>query len=113
MRYTFETIYGYQNDVPIGDFEVFANWLSVVNYLFYTISPRLSTVGRLEFFDDFQGSRTGFEGLYCACAWDMVFRPCQSVQFRTELRVDHNVESRPFEGQNTLGTAGCDLILRW
>src|SRR5262249_22279125 len=59
--YTFETTFSYQTDVPdLGT----TPWLGVVQYLTYEFTPRLKGTGRLEFFDDFQGQRTGFRGLY-------------------------------------------------
>ena len=49
---TFEGLVGYQDDVPgIGS----AHWFGGVNYLTYTLSPRLSVTSRLECFDDAQG----------------------------------------------------------
>src|SRR5262249_40768867 len=63
LTYVLDALYGYTLGVPeIG----FANWLAAVNYLTYQFSPRLAGTTRLEFFDDFQGQRTGFKGLYTA-----------------------------------------------
>src|SRR5262249_4555698 len=57
LTYNFESLYGFTTNVPDTGF---ANWLGVVNYLTWQFSPRVSGTTRLEFFDDFQGQRTGF-----------------------------------------------------
>lgn len=108
--YSFEGLYGFTTHVPdIG----FANWLGILNSLTCDFTPRLSGTVRLEFFDDFQGQRTGFEGLYIALTAGLNFKPSRSVILRPEVRYDCNTESRPFEGKHGLFTAAMDLILRW
>jgi hypothetical protein len=110
LAYNYETLYGFQTRVPdIG----FANWLGVLNYLTYTFTPRASGTVRLEFFDDAQGQRTGFAGLYTALTAGVNVRPRPGVIFRPELRYDYNGESRPFEDRHGLFTATADVILRW
>lgn len=110
LNYSYENLFGFTTNVPdIGD----AEWFGIVNYLTYTLTPRLSGTSRLEFFDDVQGQRTGFKGLYTAITTGLSFRPRKSVIFRPELRFDYNDESRPFEGKHGLFTATSDLILRW
>lgn len=115
LVYNFETIYGYQTDAPrpndgtVGT----VNWWSVVNYLFYSLSPRLTAIARSECFDDVQGSRTGFEGLYLANTVGIAFKPYKSVILRSEIRYDHNIDSRPFEDKRGQFTAGFDAIVRW
>jgi hypothetical protein len=91
----------------------FANWLGVLNYLTYTFTPRTSGTVRLEFFDDAQGQRTGFPGLYSAVTTGLTFKPRSAVIFRPELRYDYNDESRPFEHHHGLFTATADVIFRW
>src|SRR5262249_44281697 len=61
LTYPLECLYGWTNNVPDTGM---ANWLGVPNSLTYTPPPRLNTTARLELFDDFQGQRTGFKGLY-------------------------------------------------
>lgn len=109
-NYAFECLYGFTHNVPgIG----FANWLSVVNYLNHDLAPRLSSGARLEFFDDFQGQRTGFAGLYSVATAGLQFRPRKGIILRPEVRYDYNCESSPFEGKHGLFTVASDLILRW
>jgi hypothetical protein len=110
LTYTLDTLYGLTTNVPdLG----FANWLGVVNYLTYAVTPRLNANARVEVFDDFQGMRTGFPGPYTALTLGLSFRPYKSIIIRPEIRYDRNWESRPFEGRHNLLTAGGDVILRW
>lgn len=110
LSYKFNALYGFTYNVPnIG----FANWFSVVNYLAYDVTPRLSATTRFEFFDDVQGQRTGFPGLYTALTCGLQFRPRKSIIIRPEIRYDYNGQSRPFEDQHGLFTLASDLILRW
>jgi hypothetical protein len=110
LAYNFESLLGYTTHVPdIGT----AHWFGVLHYLTYTFTPWLSGTTRLEFFDDEQGQRTGFPGLYTALTTGISFRPIKAVIFRPEVRYDYNGESRPFEGKHGLYTATTDVILRW
>jgi hypothetical protein len=110
LTYNFESLYGFTTNVPeIGD----ADWFGIINYLTYQLTPRLSTTGRLEFFDDAQGQRTGFKGLYSVLTAGLSFKPWKSIIIRPELRYDYNADSRPFENKHGLFTAASDLILRW
>jgi hypothetical protein len=110
LNYSFEGLFGVTTNVPdIGT----ANWFGILNYLTYDFTPRLSGTTRLEFFDDAQGQRTGFPGLYTALTLGLSFRPRKDLIFRPEVRYDFNEESRPFEGQHGLFTATSDVILRW
>jgi hypothetical protein len=110
LAYNYESLVGYQDNVPgIGT----AHWFSSINYLTYVFTPRLSGTARLEFFDDEQGQRTGFAGLYTALTAGVTFRPRPALLFRPELRYDYNGESRPFEDKHGLFTATADMIVRW
>jgi Putative beta-barrel porin-2, OmpL-like. bbp2 len=122
LNYALEMIYGYQTNVPANvagglikenATEGTAHWGSIVNYLAYTISPQWSCIGRFEVFDDFEGQRTGFEGVYEAVTAGVQWRPRKSVIVRPEVRFDYNDDARPFEGKHWLFTAGGDVILRW
>jgi hypothetical protein len=107
---TLHTMFAYQTDVPDLGFI----WsMGVVNYLTYTFTPRLSGTTRLEFYNDAQGQRTGFEGLYTALTAGVSFSPRKTITIRPELRYDYNGQSPAFEGHHGLFTAATDLILRW
>jgi hypothetical protein len=110
LNYSFEALYGFTTNVPQTGF---ADWLGVLNYLTYDLGPRLSGTVRMEFFDDAQGQRTGFSGLYTAVTAGVSFRPRKDVIFRPEIRYDYNEHSRPFEDKHGLFTAAADVILRW
>lgn len=110
LYYTFEAFYGFTTGVPnIG----FANWLGVMNYLTCDFTSRVAGTTRLGFFDDFQGQRTGFPGLYTALTTGVSLKLRRDIIFRPEIRYDHNAESRPFQNQHGLFTATADLLLRW
>lgn len=120
--YTLETIYGYQTGVPanvpggIISEDVTsgtAHWGSIVNYLIYTYNAKLGAILRLEFFDDFEGQRTGFEGLYTEVTAGVQIKPYKGVWIRPEIRYDHNGYSRAFEGKHGILTAASDLVIRW
>jgi hypothetical protein len=110
LSYAVDALYGFTTNVPGIDF---ANWWAAVQYLNYVLSPRVTAVSRLEFFDDVQGQRTGFPGLYVAPTVGVNFRPNKFVVLRPELRFDYNMESRPFEGKHGVGTAAVDMVVRW
>lgn len=110
LTYSFEGLYGFTTNVPDTGF---ANWLGIIHYLTRDLTPRVSTTVRLEFFDDFQGQRTGSPGLYTALTAGLNIRPRSDIIFRPELRYDYNNESHPFEGKHGLFTADFDLIFRW
>ncbi len=110
FSYALDALYGFTTNVPdIG----FANWWAAVQYLSYTLTPRLTAVSRLEFFDDVQGQRTGFPGLYVAPTVGLNYKPNKFIVLRPELRFDYNTESRPFEGKHAVGTAAMDMLVRW
>lgn len=104
-----EGLYGFTNDVPgLG----YASWYGVVNYLNRTLNETTSAKLRLEFFDDCDGQRTGFAGLYTAATAGVAWQPVRWLQFRPELRLDHN-DARPFAGDRALFTSGLEAIIRW
>lgn len=110
LTYTFEGLYGFTTDVP--DFET-AQWFGILNYLTCEFTPKVSGTTRLEFFDDLDGQRTGFRGLYTAVTIGLTLKPHRAIVLRPEIRYDVNSDSRPFNNRRGLFTAGCDLILRW
>lgn len=110
LTYTLDALYGFTTNVPdIG----FANWFAAVQYLSYTLTPRLTANSRLEFFDDAQGQRTGFKGLYTATTLGLTYKPHRAVSLRPEVRYDYNDESRPFEAKHGVFTAAFDVLVRW
>jgi hypothetical protein len=104
-----EVLYGFTTNVPdVG----FANWFGVINYLSYQLDRNLVANARLEFFDDAQGQRTGYAGLYTAATAGVLYKPVPWLWLRPEVRFDHN-DARPFEGKPDLFTAAVNVVLRW
>jgi hypothetical protein len=87
--------------------------VSVPQYLFYDFSDRTRGMVRLEFFDDVQGSRTGFHGLYSALTVGLTHKIVNGVYLRPELRGDYNSNTRPFQGNHGIITGAAELIMRW
>jgi hypothetical protein len=110
MNYTLDALFGFQTNVPdLGT----VTWFTITQYLTWTLTPRLSATARLEFFDDPQGQRTGFTGLYTALTTGLTFKPRRWLYLRPEIRYDYNDESRPFEGHHGVFTADMDVVVRW
>jgi len=118
----FEAIYGWQQGVPaaatgspdnFNGFSGTAHWASFVKYFMVNFDEHLTGQVRAEAFYDAEGSRTGFEGWYCAGTVGAVYKPKDSVIFRPEIRYDYNGYSRPFTGQHGILTAGADLIIKF
>jgi hypothetical protein len=109
-NYLFEGLFGFTTNVPdIGT----ANWWMLLQYLTHDFTPRLTGVVRYEIFDDAQGQRTGFEGVYSALTAGVQFRPRKSIILRPEVRYDYNFTSKPFDNRHGLFTLASDLIIRW
>jgi hypothetical protein len=119
LKYTLDANFGYENNVAglTVDGEKSATWYGAANYLSYTVSPRLVANGRVEFFNDTDGLRTGFKGLYSALTGGVTFKPRPGLWIRPELRYDYNGESKPYNSdhqpQHGQFSAATDVILRW
>jgi hypothetical protein len=125
LAYSTELIYGWQYGVPANvpgglidensapGQDGMAHWGSWVQYLTYQFSPRVTGIARFELFDDFEGSRTGFEGLYTAFTVGTQIKPYKWLMFRPEVRYDYNAYNTPFEGKHGIFTAAFDCIVRW
>jgi hypothetical protein len=119
LKYTLDAVFGYETNVqgilPSGSNN--AIWYGAANYLTYTLSPRLAATARFEMFDDEEGLRTGFKGMYTAATAGVTFKPRYDVWLRPEIRYDYNGDSRPYNSnhdpQHDQLSAACDLILRW
>jgi hypothetical protein len=87
----------------------------VCQYLNYSFTDKLGGILRFELFDDFEGQRTGFEGLYTAVTTGLQFRPRKDIIIRPELRYDYNGYSKPFNlgTRHDLFTASTDFIIRY
>lgn len=110
VAYTLDALFGYEANVPDTGT---ATWFAFDNYMTVKLTPRLSSISRLEFFDDVNGNRTGYPGLYTAFTTGLNFQPRKSIIFRPEVRYDYNNESAPFQGNHGVFTADADVIIRW
>ena len=110
LTYALDTAYSHVDDVPNTGF---ANWYGAANYFIYGINDNLSTTLRAEVFDDPQGFRTGFEGMYTEATWGFAWKPVNSLILRPSVRYDYNGYSRPFEGDHHLWTGAFEAIVRW
>ena len=124
VNYGLEVGYGYQTNVPanvLGGIvandktEGTAHWGGIVNYLTVVLNPHLTQITRFELFDDFEGQRTGFEGLYTALTFGLQYKPKPWLMIRPEVRWDHNDEGDPFSNgtRNNQFSAAVDLTVRW
>lgn len=124
VAYAAEIGYGYQTNVPANVTggiiaknltEGTAHWGGITQYLTVNWTSHLTGVTRLEFFDDFEGQRTGFEGLYTAITGGLIYRPVDWLMFRQELRYDYNGYNTPYYNgtRHDLFTAGMDMTVRW
>tara|TARA_B100000029_G_C17520922_1_gene939842 strand:+ start:32 stop:1174 length:1143 start_codon:yes stop_codon:yes gene_type:complete len=107
---TLEGLGGYEKDFPgVGT----AYWYSGVGYVNWALEDDLDAAVRLELFNDEHGNRTGSAGLYTGLSVGLSYRWNEHLVVRPELRLDHNNESRPFDGDPMLFTATYDVIIRW
>jgi hypothetical protein len=128
FTYVNESMYAWQTAVPASPNAVIstgsivrtgppfpgtAHWASSVHYFRFNFTEQVSSILRIETFDDFNGQRSGFPGLYVVETAGLQFRPRKGIIIRPELRYDYNGQSRPFEGKHGQFLAASDLILRW
>jgi hypothetical protein len=108
--YNFEFLYGWQDGVPgIGR----AEWYHYVNYLTYNWTEKFSSTARAEFFDDRQGQRTGFAGLYNSFTIGSTWKPKDWLMVRPEVRYDHHNDARPFDNERDFFGFTINGIVLW
>ena len=74
-------------------------------------------------FEDTNGIRTGFDGLYTAVTYGMTYKPMPWFYIMPEVRYDHNngsgvstvdgTTAGPWDGKRDLFTAAIGFIARW
>lgn len=110
LTYILDTGYSHLGNIPgFG----YGSWYGAANYLTYQHNDKLSTTLRGEVFEDSQGVRTGFRGLYTEVTYGATYKPVNWLYLRPSVRYDNNSTSAPFEGSQNLFTATMDVILRW
>jgi len=108
--YVLDTTYSYMNDNP---FVGFADWYGAVNYFIYKHTDKITSTVRAEVFNDTQGVRTGFAGLYTEVTYGVAWSPKPGVILRPSVRYDNNASSAPFDGKSDMWTGAFELIFRW
>ncbi|MFO0800365.1 MAG: outer membrane beta-barrel protein [Gemmataceae bacterium] len=96
-----------------GDYIGFTNWYGAAQYLNYAHTDNLVSTFRFELFDDAQGARTGFKGLYTAATYGIAWKPMPGLMIRPFARYDNNNQTEVWEGNQNLFTGGLDVIFRW
>ncbi len=90
-----------------------ANWYGFAGYGIYSMSDKVVLTLRQELFEDTQGVRTGFSGLYNETTLGLAYSPCRSLILRPSARFDYNFQSKPWNGNAGLFSAAMDVIVRW
>ena len=103
----------------------FSNWYGAIHYLTKDFGEKLSVTNRLELFDDPQGVRTGFAGLYFTLSQGFVWKFRDGLWLRNEARYDYHssnacygavvdsTTNQAMGGEHGLFTYSIDFILRW
>lgn len=76
-----------------------ADWSGVAGYANYQIDPKWRLAGRLEYFNDDDGFRTGFDQEWKEGTVTLAYSPVKSVELRGEVRYDWSNED-VFEDDN-------------
>lgn len=110
LTYVLDGAFSHIDNAPgIGS----TNWYGAANYLIYQHTEKVASTLRAEVFNDTNGFRTGFEGLYTEVTYGVAFKPCDALILRPSVRYDYNGYSKPFEGQHDLWTLAMEAIIRW
>jgi hypothetical protein len=75
----------------------------------------LTQITRFELWDDIDGQRTGFVGLYTSPTVGLTYKPYPWLWLQQELRFDYNGASLPFNNgtRHDQFTAGMQATFRW
>ncbi|MCE9568310.1 MAG: porin, partial [Planctomycetes bacterium] len=84
-----------------------------VNYFIYKHTDKITSTIRAEVFDDNQGVRTGFAGLYTEVTYGVAWQPKPGIIIRPSVRYDNNSTSAPFDGKHDMWTGAFEMIFRW
>jgi hypothetical protein len=112
LTYVLDAGYSHMDDFPTAGSGV-VHWYGAANYLVYAHNDCVTSTLRAEVFNDQQGARTGFEGLYTALTYGMAFKAADGLFIRPSVRYDNNSRTEVWEGNQNLFTAALDVIVRW
>ena len=110
LTYVLDTAFSHIRDVPGTGF---AQWYGAANYLIYAHNDKFTSTFRAEVFNDQQGFRTGFAGLYTEATYGLAYKAMDGLIIRPSVRYDNNAQTAVWEGKQNLFTATMDVILRW
>jgi len=110
LSYVLDAGYAHTNNAPtVG----YTSWYGAANYLIYAHNDCLTSTLRAEVFEDTDGFRTGFEGLYSAVTYGLAWKATRGLIVRPYARYDNNNRTQVWEGSQNLFTGGLDVIMRW
>jgi hypothetical protein len=115
LTYVLDTGYSHMNDYPTGSGADTGtvDWYGAANYLIYSHTDTLTSTLRAEVFNDQQGARTGFAGLYTEATYGLAWKAMDGLIIRPSIRYDNNSKTQVWEGKQNLFTATMDVIIRW
>jgi hypothetical protein len=115
FSYVLDTAYSHMGNFTNanGDFLGFVNWYGAANFFTYAHTDTVASTLRAEVFEDAQGARTGFKGLYTECTYGLAWKAMPGVIVRPYARYDNNSRTQVWEGSQNLFTGGLDVIMRW
>jgi len=90
LSFVFNADLGSQDKGAVGGGD--ADWSGVAGYVNYKFRPKWRVAGRLEYFDDEDGFRTGVEQKLKEGTVTVAFAPIESVELRGEVRYDWSDE---------------------
>jgi len=110
FTYVIDATYSNMNNVPgVGN----SDWYGAANYFIYKLTDTITTTIRAEVFEDSEGVRTGFRGLYTEVTAGVAWSPKPGLIVRPSVRYDNNANSNAFEGKNDMWSAAFEMIFRW
>jgi len=86
---------GWDTNTPVGT----GSWYGLYTVGIYHLTPLVDTLFRAEWFDDVQGTRTGFATNYSEVTLGVNYHPNKIVELRPEIRGD-------FAGKPAYGASG-------
>jgi hypothetical protein len=112
LTYVLDAAYSHMDNFPAGAAGT-VHWYGAANYLIYAHNDCVTSTLRAEVFNDQQGARTGFAGLYSEVTYGMAFKVADGLIIRPSVRYDNNSKTEVWEGNQNLLTGTLDVIIRW
>jgi hypothetical protein len=87
--------FGWDRDTPVGT----GSWVGLYTVGIFHLNTPLDLLGRLDWFRDVRGTRTGFDTNYGAVTLGVNWHPSRFLEVRPEVRAD-------FAGVEAFGPSG-------